>query len=109
MWTDAARRRVAALRRPAPAARVARVLWIAWALVVWNLVFDRSIITAGRAYVHAAVQNVENVQNVRMDDWMRPAVTRGLWTATAAGGAVLVAGLLSVRWAARAGASRQDG
>jgi hypothetical protein len=108
MWTDAARRRVAALRRPAPAARVARVLWIAWALVVWNLVFDRSIITAGRAYVHAAVESV-GAPPPRMDDWMRPAVTRGLWTATAAGGAVLVAGLLSVRWAARAGASRQDG
>jgi hypothetical protein len=32
-----------------------------------------------------------------MDDWMEPAVTRGLWMATAAAGAILVTGLVSVR------------
>ena len=105
MWTDAARRRVAALRHPARAARIARALWIAWALVVWNLVFDRSIVTAGRAYVsatvHAAATRDSSASAVRMDDWMRPAVTRGLWTATAAGGAVLATGLWSVRRASR--------
>jgi hypothetical protein len=36
-----------------------------------------------------------------MDDWMRPAVTRGLWIATAAGGAILLTGLASVRAASR--------
>ncbi|MBI3401422.1 MAG: hypothetical protein HY048_08375 [Acidobacteria bacterium] len=109
MWTDAGRRRVAALRQPARAARIARGLWIAWALVVWNLVFDHSIITAGRAYVgaavHAAASGDSAVPAPRMDDWMRPAVTRGLWTATAAGGAVLATGLWSVRRAARAASS----
>jgi len=124
MWTDPARRRMAALRQPARAARIARGLWIAWAVVAWNLVFDYSIVTAGRDYVRAAVQNAQNAQNaptgdagapaLRMDDWMRPAVTRGLWTATAVGGAVLATGLLSVRRAGRAAASssissRQDG
>ena len=55
MLTAAARRRVAALRQPGPAARLARALWIAWAIVVWNVVFDRVIVVAGRSYVAAAV------------------------------------------------------
>ena len=108
MVTDAPLRRVAALRQPARAARIARVLWIAWAVVVWNVVFDHTIVTAGRAYIYAATHDAGRAGPVRMDDWMRPAVTRGLWRATAAGGAVLVTGLLSVRWAARAATSRQD-
>ncbi|MBZ5558851.1 MAG: hypothetical protein LAO77_16390 [Acidobacteriia bacterium] len=112
MVTDAPRRRVAALRQPARAARLARVLWTAWALVVWNVVFDHTIVTAGRAYIRAATHDAGRTgagAPVRMDDWMRPAVTRGMWTATAAGGAVLAAGLLSVRWAVRAASPRQDG
>jgi hypothetical protein len=34
-----------------------------------------------------------------MDDWMRPAVTRGLWIATASAGAILVTGLATVHFA----------
>ena len=113
MVIDAARRRVAALRQPARVARIARALWIAWALVVWNVVFDHTIVTAAREYIHAATHDAGTTdaatRAARMDDWMRPAVMRGVWSATAAGGAVLVAGLLSVHWAARASASRQDG
>jgi hypothetical protein len=40
-----------------------------------------------------------------MDDWMRPAVTRGLWIATAAAGAILITGLALVSVAARGPAS----
>jgi hypothetical protein len=110
MVTDAARRRVAALRRPARAARIARALWIAWALVVWNVVFDHAIVTAAREYIHAATHDTASAgAPPRMDDWMRPAATRGMWTATAAGGAVLLTGLLSVRRAVRAASPRQDG
>jgi hypothetical protein len=36
-----------------------------------------------------------------MDDWMRPAVTRGFWIATACGTAILLAGLAAVDRAAR--------
>jgi hypothetical protein len=117
MVTDAARRRIAALRQPPRAGRIARALWIALALVVWNVVFDHAIVTAAREYIHAATHaagtTVALTRTLRMDDWMRPAVTRGMWSATAAAGAVLVAGLLSVRWAVRATSSsrssRQDG
>jgi hypothetical protein len=40
---------------------------------------------------------------------MRPAVTRGFWMATAAGGAVLLAGVVAVSVSARASAPRRSG
>jgi hypothetical protein len=96
----AARRRVAALRQPGPAARLARALWIVWAVVVWNVVFDRVIVVAGRSYISAAYRAAAGDPSARppdMDQWMEPAITRGLWMATAAAGAILVIGLVSVR------------
>ena len=56
--------------------RLALVLWIAWAVVVWNVVFDQVIVLAGREYIQAALAaSVGPFAN--MDDWMRPAVARG--------------------------------
>ena len=104
MLIAAARRRVAALRQPAAAARIARVLWIAWAIVVWNVVFDHVIVVAGRSYIVAAGQAARATPQaplVNMDNWMRPAVTRGAWMATAAAGAILLTGLASVSQASR--------
>jgi hypothetical protein len=102
MLIAAARRRVTALRQPVPAARIARALWIAWAVIVWNVVFDRVIVVAGRSYITAARQAVNANPSgplVNIDDWMRPAVTRGLWLATASAGAILVTGLVTVHFA----------
>ena len=79
------RSRILSLRHPRRAARLARTLWILWAVVVWNVVFDRVIVVAN------------------MDDFMRPAVARGLWIASAAGGAVLLVGLAGVRVAVQRG------
>jgi hypothetical protein len=100
----AARRRVAALRQPRPAARLARTLWIAWAIVVWNVVFDHVIVVAGRDYIAAATQSAFAVppRYENMDLWMRPAVTRGLWIASGSAAALAIAGLLLVRAAERA-------
>ena len=72
-------------RQPRPAARLARVLWMAWAIVVWNVVFDRVIVVAGREYIAAAYAPPPPIRgpSANMDDWMQPAVTRGLWFATA--------------------------
>ena len=100
----AARRRVAALRQPGPAARLARALWIVWAVVVWNVVFDRVIVVAGRSYIIAASRAAADDPSApppAMDDWMEPAVTRGLWMATSAAGAILVTGLVAVRAGSR--------
>ena len=73
-------------------ARFALVLWIAWAVIVWNVIFDQTIVLAGRDYIQAALAaGIGPFAN--MDDWMRPAVTRGAWLATAAAGAILVTGV----------------
>ena len=94
----AVHRRVTALRQPARAARLARLLWIAWAVVLWNVVFDRVIVVAGRSYVAAAGRaSADQAPRPNMDDYMRPAVARGIWIASASAGAVLAAGLASVR------------
>lgn len=106
----AAVRRAAALRQPRAAARIARALWTAWAIVVWNVVFDHVIVVAGRDYIAAASVAAAAGPNahphyVAMDDWMRPAVTRGLWVATAAAAAILVVGLALISVASRGPAS----
>src|SRR5712691_9590836 len=93
---------LAPLRQPARAARMARWLWIAFAIVVWNVVFDRVLVLAGRQYVHAATVAARGSgPYLRVNDWMRPAITRGLWTATAAAALILAVGLIGVPLAAR--------
>jgi hypothetical protein len=103
MLLVAARHRVARWRQPRSAARIARVLWIAWAIIVWNVVFDHVIVVAGRSYIAAARRAAAAPAGpfVNMDDWMRPAVTRAFWIATASGSVVLLAGLAGVSRAAR--------
>jgi len=93
------------------AARVACALWIVWAILLWNVVFDHVIVVAGREYIAAAERAAFSTtlphHYENMDTWMRPAITRGLWTATAGAGLVLTAGLLLVRTAgARSGNGR---
>ena len=104
MLTAVVRRRVLALRQPRPAARIARALWIVWAVIVWNVVFDRVIVVAGRDYLaaaeRAATSSPPRYEN--MDAWMRPAVTRGLWIASGSAAAIAAGGLLLVRAASRA-------
>jgi len=96
MWT---------LWRRAATPRLAGVLWIAFAVVVWNVIFDRVIVVAGRSYVNAArLAAARGGPYARMDDWMRPAVRQGLWAATAAAAAILLVGFIALRAAARASA-----
>jgi hypothetical protein len=106
MLAGTAWRRLAALRQPARAAGLARALWIAWAVIVWNVVFDHVIVSAGRQYVVAAERAIRGSESAapyfeNMDDWMRPAVSRALWTATASAAAVLLIGLSTIHLAAR--------
>jgi hypothetical protein len=93
--------RIASLRQPRAAARLARALWIVWAVIVWNVVFDQVIVRAGRHYLVAAGQaSAKHTQRPNMDTYMRPAAQRGVWIATAAGALILFIGLASVRAAA---------
>ena len=77
---------------------VARGLWIVWAIVVWNVWFDHIIVVAGREYVAAALAAARRAgPYAQMDDWMRPAVARGLWIATSSSALILLVGLVAVR------------
>ncbi len=82
---------LAALRQPRRARRIAVALWIVWAVIVWNVVFDHVIVVAGRQFIVAAGLAAQGAgPYARMDDWMRPAVVRAFWTASAAASAILV-------------------
>jgi len=83
-------------------ARIAAALWIAWAIVVWNVVLDQTIVLAGRRYIVAAVGAAQGPGSyARIDDWMRPAVARGVWLATAIAAAILFLGFIFLRLATR--------
>ncbi len=98
----AIRRRVAHLRQPRRAARLALVLWIVWAVVVWNVVLDHVIVIAARDYLYAAdLADLGRGPRVRMDDFMRPAVTRGVSLASLSAAGLIIIGVLAVRVASR--------
>jgi hypothetical protein len=84
--------------------RIAKALWIVWAIVAWNVVFDHVIVVAGREYVTAASLAARGPgPYARMDDWMRPAIAHALWLATAAAAVILVVGFAAIRRAAAIG------
>jgi len=78
--------------------RLAAALWIALAVVVWNVVLDQTSVLAGRQYIIAALASAESMGPfVSMQDWMRPAAVRGFWMANAAGAAILLIGFFALR------------
>jgi hypothetical protein len=84
---------------------MALALWIVLAFVVWNVVFDRVLVVAGRQYVYAAARAARGSgPYLLVDDWMRPAVARA--ARTASGAAVLI---LTIGVAACAVAARRSG
>jgi hypothetical protein len=97
--------------RPRRLERLALALWIVWAILVWNVVFDHVIVVAGREYIAAATRAAFSTtlphRYENMDVWMRPAVTRGLWAASLSAAAILLSGIVLVRASARAGSPSQ--
>jgi len=82
-------------------ARIALALWITWALVAWNVVFDHVIEVAARRYLHAAGLAAQaGGPYARIDAWMRPAVATGLWIASLSAATILIIGIAGVRLAA---------
>jgi hypothetical protein len=87
---------------PRRAGCIALVLWTVFAIVVWNVVFDRVIVLAGREFVYAAyVAAASHQPYLRIDAWMRPAIARGVRLATYAGGSVLTVGVTAIALALR--------
>ena len=80
---------------------VAISLWAVWAFCVWNVVFDRVLVLAGRRYSFAAYNAARSNTFLRIDDWMRPAAARGFWDASAAALFVLAIGVGGVILARR--------
>lgn len=77
--------------------RWAVFICLALAAIVWNRVFDRMVIEAGRAYSRAAVASVESGAGyLRIDDWMRPAIAHAARTASMWAVGVVVLGLATV-------------
>jgi hypothetical protein len=77
-------------------------LWIVWAVVVWNVVFDRVLVEAGREYVRTAMAAAAgHGPYARIDDAMRPAVPRAVALASAAAGVIAAVGLVVFRRAGR--------
>jgi hypothetical protein len=93
--------RLVRLVRSERAVRVAFALWFVLALLVWNVVFDRVIVVAGRQYVHAAAAAAgRQAPPELIDEWMPPAVARAARLATIAGAAVLSVGVAATAVAA---------
>jgi hypothetical protein len=89
-------------------AKLAAALWLVLAFVVWNVVFDRVLVLAGRRYTHAAAIAVrEGHPYLRIDDWMRPAVSRGVRLASATALGIAVFGLTAVVIASRVDRKRK--
>jgi hypothetical protein len=89
--------------------RVAAALWLVLALAVWNVVFDRILVLAGRRYAFAAATAVQNGHDyVRIDDWMRPATVHGVRVASLVALAIALAGLMAVAIASRVDRKRRD-
>ena len=105
MQAVSVRRAIAALRDPSRTVRLATALWLVWGVIVWNVVFDQVIVSAGRRYVVAAEVAVKGTATTPphledMDQWMRPAVTRALWEASAAAAAIVAIGLSAIHFRA---------
>lgn len=78
------------------------LLWLVLAFLVWNVVFDRILVLAGRRYAFAAaVAARQSSAYVRIDDWMRPAVAHGIQVASLAGLSVAIVGLAAITVASR--------
>lgn len=81
---------------------IAVVLWLVFAFLVWNVIFDRMIVLAGRRYSHdAAVFYRTTGRYLLINDVMRPAVAHASRVATAVAAAVVAVSMVLIRFAAK--------
>ena len=80
---------------------VAIVLWLMFAFVVWNVIFDRIIVLAGRRYSHDAVVLYRTTgRYLHIDDVMRPSIAHGVRVASAVAAGIVVTAMILIRLAA---------
>ena len=77
------------------------VLWLTFAFLVWNVIFDRILVLAGRRYSHDAVVQFRSTGTyLRIDEVMRPAAAYGVRVATLTAIVIAVGAVLAIRKAA---------
>ena len=85
------------------------LLWLVFAFLVWNVVFDRIIVLAGRRYSYDATMAFRAGHYLRIDDAMRPAIAHGVRVASIAAGLIVLVGIGLIRLAAEADEARRSG
>jgi hypothetical protein len=82
--------------------RAALLAWAVLGIVIWNVVFDAVVIQAGREYLtRQALHQQGRGPAVTIPQVMRPAVARGAFVATLAGGGAAAFGAIAVWMVAR--------
>lgn len=90
--------------------RAAVLAWVAFAFVVWNVVFDALVIQSGRDYLtRQALHQQGRAGAVTIRSVMVPGVARAAGTATLSGCAVAAAGLFATWLASRPRLRRSAG
>src|SRR5215510_10148576 len=96
------------IRQLRHSAKLAAALWLVLAFVVWNVVFDRVLVLAGRRYAHAAaIAARAGHPYILIDDWMRPAVAHGVRVASVTAIGIAAFGLIAVVIASRVDRKRR--
>jgi hypothetical protein len=82
--------------------RIALMLWCVLAFLVWNVVFDRVLVLAGRRFVHeASVVARQGGDYLLIDGHMRSAVVNGFRLANVSAAAILILAFVAIRGARR--------
>lgn len=81
--------------------RLATVLWLVLAAVVWNVIFDRMLVLAGRRYAWLAYGAADGSAYVPINEVMPEAIRHGVRVATTWAGLIAIVGLMLVAYAAR--------
>jgi hypothetical protein len=80
----------------------ALLLWAAFAVVTWNVVFDRHVYIAAVHFTQAQIQRYERGERVSsIREAFTPELGRAAIRASAWGGAVFATGVALTQWAAR--------
>jgi hypothetical protein len=81
---------------------IALLLWAAFAVVTWNVVFDRYLYIAAVRFTQAQIQRYERGEQVSsIQRAFTPELGRAAIRASAWGGAVFATGAALTQWAAR--------